>query len=317
MPYVTDFHTLPQKGTALALGNFDGVHTGHRAVVGAAVQMARQWDLLPGAVVFREHPQKALRGYSPARLCDDKMRLHAFESAGAQAVCVLDFEEIMPLSPEAFVEQTLVRRLHARALACGYDYRFGGGGAGDAARLRELCMRHDIRFAMAEEVDFGGLPVSSTRIRAALEQGRTEEANAMLGRPFCFAFTVVGGDRRGRKLGAPTINQFFPESFVVPKFGVYASKTLVEGRWRPSVSNIGLRPTIGTQSLRSETYIMDFSGDLYGQNIEVALLHFLRGEVRFDSLDTLRAQIAADAQAARNLVQVEEYQDAGDTGGSI
>ena len=146
--------------------------------------------------------------------------------------------------------------------------------------------------------------------RQALEQGRPEEANAMLGRPFCYDFTVVGGDRRGRKLGAPTINQFFPSGFVVPKFGVYASKTLVEGRYHPSVTNIGMRPTIGTQSLRSETYIMDFSGDLYGQNIEVSLLHFLRGEVRFESLDALRAQIAADAQAARNFVQAEEASNA-------
>lgn len=306
MPYLTEFHALPQTGTALALGNFDGVHIGHQAVIGAAVKLARRWDLLPGAVVFQEHPQKALRGRSPARLCADGMRLRAFENAGAQAVCVLDFEELKALSPEAFVEQILVRRLHARALACGYDYRFGGGGAGNAGQLRSLCRRYDIRFAMADEVDFGGLPVSSTRIRSALEEGRTEEANAMLGRPFGFDFTVVGGDRRGRKLGAPTINQFFPQGFVVPKFGVYASKTLVEGRWHPSVSNIGLRPTIGTQSLRSETFIMDFSGDLYGQNIEVALLHFLRGEVRFDSLDALRAQIAADAQAVRNLVQAEE-----------
>ena len=132
----------------------------------------------------------------------------------------------------------------------------------------------------------------------------------MLGRPCCYDFTVVGGDRRGRKLGAPTINQFFPSGFVVPKFGVYASKTLVEGRYHPSVTNIGMRPTIGTQSLRSETYIMDFSGDLYGQNIEVSLLHFLRGEVRFESLDALRAQIAADAQAARNFVQAEEASNA-------
>lgn len=306
MPYITDFLSLPQNGTALALGNFDGVHIGHRAVISAAVRLARRWDLLPGAVVFREHPQKALRGQAPARLCDGGIRLRAFEGAGAKAVCVIDFEEIMALSPEAFVEQVLVRRLHARALACGYDYRFGSGGAGDAGRLRELCMRHDIRFAMADEVDFEGLPVSSTRIRVALEEGRTEAANAMLGRPFGFDFTVVGGDRRGRKLGAPTINQFFPDGFVVPKFGVYASKTLVEGRWRPSVSNIGLRPTIGTQSLRSETFIMDFSGDLYGQKIEVALLHFLRGEVQFGSLDALRAQIAADARAARSLVQAEE-----------
>lgn len=310
MPYVTNFHTLPQTGTSLALGNFDGVHTGHCAVISEAVQMARRWELLPGAVVFREHPQAVLRGCAPARLCDDRMRLRAFEAAGAQAICVVDFQEIMRLSPEAFVEQILVRRLHARALSCGYDYRFGGGCTGDAAKLRELCQGYGIRFSMAEEVDFCGLPVSSTRIRAALEQGRPEEANAMLGRPFCYDFTVVGGDRRGRKLGAPTINQFFPSGFVVPKFGVYASKTLVEGRYHPSVTNIGMRPTIGTQSLRSETYIMDFSGDLYGQNIEVSLLHFLRGEVRFESLDALRAQIAADAQAARNFVQAEEASNA-------
>lgn len=301
MPYVTDFHTLPQTGTALALGNFDGMHIGHRAVIGAAVQLARRWELLPGAVIFQEHPQKALRGSAPARLCDGRIRLQAFEKAGAQAICVLDFERVQGLSPEEFVEQVLVRGLHARALACGYDYRFGVGGAGDAVLLRQLCTRYGIRFAMAQEVDFGGLPVSSTRIRTALEEGQVEQANAMLGRPFCYDFTVVGGDHRGRKLGAPTINQYFPAGFVVPKFGVYASQTLVEGRVYPSVTNIGLRPTIGTQSLRSETYIMDFSGDLYGQNIEVSLLHFLRGEIRFESLEALRSQIAADASAARSL----------------
>lgn len=105
MPYVTNFHTLPQTGTSLALGNFDGVHTGHCAVISEAVQMARRWELLPGAVVFREHPQAVLRGCAPARLCDDRMRLRAFEAAGAQAICVVDFQEIMCLSPEAFVEQ--------------------------------------------------------------------------------------------------------------------------------------------------------------------------------------------------------------------
>ena len=155
--------------------------------------------------------------------------------------------------------------------------------------------------AVAERTDYNGAAISSTRIRNALAEGNIEDANSMLGREFSYKFTVVSGDRRGRLIGAPTINQHFPEGFIVPKFGVYASAVPIDGELHAAVTNIGRRPSFTCDDLRSETCITDFSGDLYGKNVEVKLLRYIRPERDFDSLDSLGDQIAADAQTAKEI----------------
>lgn len=286
------------KKVSIALGNFDGVHIGHKKVVAAAKEAGERLDAVPSVLLFEPHPREALSGKRPARLITENLRLLALEKAGAYGFFHIDFEEIMNLEPEDFFSEIIVGEINAVAVSCGYNFRFGKNGKGDVKLLKELCERNNIEFYAAPEIDYKNEPVSCTRIRKAVENGEAEDVFNMLGRPFMYDFTVVGGDKRGRLLGAPTINQFFPEDFAVPKHGVYAAAAFVDNKWHAAVANIGLRPTIGTESLRSETCIIDFNGDLYGKNVPVGLLKFLREEKKFDSLEELSAQIADDAKEA-------------------
>jgi len=303
-----------KTAAAVALGSFDGVHLGHRAVLEAAAA-GKARGLLPVALVFDEHPQKALTGTSPPYLCGAELRDRLFCEMGLEAR-VLSFANLRDMPPEKFFTDILISEFNAGFVSCGADYKFGSGGKGDVRLMGALCRERGAELCVADEVRLDGLRVSSTNIRRALTEGDTELANRMLGREFSFCFTVVSGERRGRRLGAPTINQLFPEDFIVPKYGVYASRAFVDGKWLPSMTNIGVRPTVahekpltanasiltpGSAAPGCETCILDFSGDLYGQNIEVALVKYLRPEMRFDSLEALSAQIKSDAAAVRGM----------------
>lgn len=280
----------------IALGTFDGLHRGHMRVLLTAAQSGMR----PFALLFSEHPASVLRGEAPPLLLTAGQRDAILQKNGITPLTVA-FSDIMHLSPEAFLEDVLQGRFSATALCCGENYTFGRDGAGDAQTLRALCRARGIPLFVAETETYAGAPVSSTRIRAALQNGEIEAANAMLGRPFSYAFPVVEGDKRGRELQFPTINQLFPDAFIRPRYGVYASRTCVDGTYYPSVTNFGVRPTVGTQSLRSETHILGFSGDLYGQSPEVELLAFLRGERAFASFDDLQTAIAADCRRAQEF----------------
>lgn len=288
------------KKVSIALGNFDGVHIGHQQVVSAAREAGDRLNASTSVLLFEPHPREILNGVRPKKLIPDDLRLLALEKAGAHGFYHIEFEEIMNLEPEEFFYEILVGEIRAEAISCGYNYRFGKKGAGDVNLLKELCEKNNIELYVCEEVDYKNKPVSCTRIRKDVENGNMEDVLKMLGRPFMYNFPVVGGDKRGRLLGAPTINQFFPDDFAVPKNGVYAAAAFVDNKWLPAVANIGLRPTIGTESLRSETCIINFTGDLYGKRVPVGLLKFIRGEQKFESLDELSLQIADDAKEAEN-----------------
>lgn len=303
MQYAFDFRNVPPSGTSVAVGNFDGLHRGHMQVVKQAVSLARETGAEPCVLLFAEHPLKYLRGCAPPRLMTQAIRSRVLREAGVTLLFEMEFPKTRAMAPEQFVGDVLARGLCAKAVSCGYNYHFGVRGEGTPQRLRELCESFGIRFGMAQRENYTGEPVSSTRIRTAVVDGRVEDAAQMLGRPFSYDFTVVSGDRRGRLLGFPTINQFFPEDYAVPRFGVYASRAYVDGVWLPAMTNVGLRPTIGTDSMRSETCILGYSGDLYGQNIEVGLLRFLRPEEKFHSLQALTEQMQKDAQAARAVFE--------------
>lgn len=287
--------------TALALGSFDGVHLGHRAVLKAADKKKAE-GLLPLALVFSPHPQQVLRGQAPEMLSFGRIREELFSHCGV-GLKEIDFYGIKDMSPQEFFEKILIAELNASFISCGFNYSFGKKGRGDVALLSQLCSEHGLGLFVADEVCLDGISVSSTRIREALIKGEIELANRMLGRAFSYDFLVVSGDRRGRLLGFPTINQFFPENFAVPKYGVYASKAFAEGRWYDAVTNIGLRPTVGGSAPRSETCLLGYSGDLYSQNVEVRLFSYLREEVRFDSFEELSAQISRDASQAGDVLQ--------------
>ena len=291
--------TSQAKRTVVALGSFDGLHKGHMAVLDSAARLARQG--LEGVVLlFDVHPDSLLLGETPRQLLQNDKRDEILNSLGIKSA-VIPFAQIYNMPCEAFFKEILIDKLHAHAVCCGWNYRFGKGGTGTSETLNNLCGEYGIDLAVSGSVDYEGEPISSTRIRSAVAEGEIIRANRMLGRPFSYKYTVVSGDRRGRLIGAPTINQHFDPGFVVPKFGVYASTATVEGKEYIGVTNIGFRPTFASDDLRSETCILDFSADVYGRDIEVKLLDYLRAERRFDSLELLGNQIRLDAARAREI----------------
>ena len=290
-----------KRRVLIALGTFDGLHIGHKKVL---LSDTSEYDEKI-ALMFTEHPQKALSGDVPGELVTDKKRNQLLKEWGYTPE-YLDFAEVSRLSPEEFVDKILIEKFNATALCCGFNYRFGQGAKGDVALLKQLCAEREIKLTVCNQVEYDGAPVSSTRIRECIKNGDIRTANKMLGRYFSYNFEVVHGDARGRTLGSPTINQFFSENFAVAEYGVYASFTIVNGKKYISVTNIGVRPTIeGVSEKRSETNIVGFDGDLYGENIEVFLVEKLRGEMAFNSLDELSARISADREKATEIIRKE------------
>lgn len=283
--------------TAVALGNFDGMHVGHMAVLETAKSFESE-GLLPVAVLFDEHSLKAITGKAPAMLMTVTERNRIINENGLR-IETLVFNEIRDLSPSDFVEKILVGRLGAAAICCGYNYRFGKGASGTAQMMSEICGRLGLKCRVSGEVDVDRCAVSSTKIRGFIENGEIEKANKMLGRPFGFSSRVIDGDKRGRVLGFPTINQIIPEELAMPRFGVYQSVVTVNGEKFKGVTNVGKRPTVGTEKILSETHILDFDRDIYGENVDVRLIKFIRPEKKFSSFDELARQIKSDAKEVR------------------
>ncbi len=287
------------QGSFVALGTFDGLHLGHRAVI-TSEKSEYEKKL---ALMFKEHPQISLSGSHPGLLITPRKEMALLKEWGVEPEYI-DFTEISSLSPEEFVDKILVGRYNATSVACGFNYRFGKGASGDVGTLKRLCAEREIKLTVVEEIDYKNEPVSSTRIRKAIAEGDMKSANSMLGRDFSYDFEVCHGDKRGRALGTPTINQFFTKEFQVPEFGVYASYTEVDGKKYPSVTNIGIRPTIGNSEKRSETNIIGFDGDLYGEYPEVFIVQKLRGEKTFGDLNELSEQIFRDREKAVKIIGV-------------
>ena len=280
--------------TSVALGTFDGVHKGHQKVISATINSG----FCP--VVFSVN-----RPYTDEnlRLTTDKAKENILENMGVDTFALISFKEIYNLSPKEFIENILVRKLNAKHISCGFNFRFGKGAEGNVEILSALCEKFDIELSVCDPVIYDNAPISSSRIRHCIEEGNVECAAEMLGISFTYDFTVEGGDRLGRKLGAPTINQYFPKDFVVPEFGVYAAVVEVEGKKYPAVCNVGIRPTINNGTApRSETFIIDFNGDLYGKDIPVSLIKFLRPERKFEGLDALKNAIFEDAKASQKII---------------
>lgn len=280
------------KGTAVALGNFDGMHIGHSAVLEKTVELSKN-GLTATVMLFDEHSLKTVTGEAPPMLMTESERLDFLKAKDLVTVTV-NFTDIKDFSPEEFVDRILINKLNAKAVVCGFNYRFGKGAKGDAQLLKELCDNRNIECTAVEEVLVDSLPVSSTAIRKAVENGDIVLANKMLGRAFGFTARVLHGDRRGRTWGYPTINQSLPNGLVVPLFGVYESQVDVDGKEYRSLTNVGLRPTVGTDIVLSETHILDFDGDIYGKDVSVRLIRFIRPERKFDSFDELVLQIKND-----------------------
>jgi riboflavin kinase/FMN adenylyltransferase len=296
---------LPEdaRGATVALGNFDGVHLGHQQVLRAA--HAARPDAPLAVLTFEPHPREVFRPDDPPfRLTLSAARACALAAHGVGLVYELTFDmAFSQMTAEAFVADVLQVGLGARHLACGPDFAFGHRRGGNVAFLAVQAQARGIGLTIVPPLADAEGAISSTRIRRALQDGYPERATALLGRPWAIRGTVAHGDKRGRTIGFPTANVALGRH-LEPARGVYAvTVTLPGGAVHKGVANIGRRPTVneGTES-RLEVNLFDFAGDLYGQEISVALHAFLRGEQKFSGLDALTAQITADARQARTLL---------------
>ncbi len=290
--------------TVVALGNFDGVHLGHRKLIETTVRIARERDLIPTVWCFEKHPSFYLHKSVPGVLSMPEEKQKLLEKLGIRRVIPADFLKMGSFSPREFTEKILVDELRAAHVVCGFNYTFGKNAAGDPQMLRELLAPHGVSLTVEPPVDFEGEPVSSTRIRLFLEAGETQKANEMLGAPFALEAPVEHGKHLGQTFGFPTANQSFPPNAAALKQGVYATLFNVEGRDYPAVTNVGVRPTVEHNgSLNCESHLPGFRGDLYGKTARCSFLHFIREERRFDSPQALLAQIHKDVEEVKKYFE--------------
>jgi riboflavin kinase / FMN adenylyltransferase len=292
------------RGSVLAIGNFDGIHLGHQAILRAVTQRAAESGAVATALTFDPPPRKVLRPESaPQRLSTNAQRMEWFGVGGLEAAVVMPFTmELARLSPEDFVVEVLLRHLQVRTVLVGENFRFGHRQSGDVKLLRELGMRHGFEVVVIPPVIYRGEIVSSTAIRKALTAGDVTHAARLLGRPFVLTGKVVTGTGTGRRFTFPTLN-LSTEQELLPGGGVYVTRTLLEGetRSRRSVTNVGMRPTFNGAALTVETHLLDYSGEIKEKCIEVRFWKRLREEKKFTGPEELRAQIAKDIASAGRL----------------
>ena len=290
-------------GRAIALGLFDGVHLGHGALLRRTVEEARRRGVRASVFTFDRPPKEVVTGVpcplivSLAERADLARRLY-----GIDEVIAAPFDQRMMTTPwEAFVTELLIGRFRAVHLVAGHDHRFGHKNQGTPELLRSKCAELGIGCDIIPKVELDGVTVSSSHIRGLIRAGDMETAGRFLGHPHVLTQEVRHGRRIGRTMGVPTVNLVLPEGVLAPAFGVYVTQVVLpDGGRRLAVTNVGDRPTVDDGAdVTVESWIQEFDGDLYGQRIRVEFLHRLRGQIRFPSLDDLRAQIAADADAAR------------------
>ena len=297
-------------GAVVAVGNFDGVHEGHRAVIGAAVEAARSAGAPAGVLTFEPHPRTWFRPeQAPFRLTPLRSKVRQLEALGIDLLYVLPFDEAMAgRTAEAFVEEILIAGLQIARVVVGYDFVFGKGRGGSVATLQDYSAAGRFGLTVVPAVDDEtGASYSSTRIRQALRDGDPATAAALLGRSWEIEGHVLPGDRRGRTIGFPTANLDISD-YLRPRYGVYAVLVALDQPdggapvWLPAVANLGKRPTIGDDKLLLEVNIFDFDRDIYGRLARVRFVDYVRPERKFDGLDALKAQIAKDAAAARRII---------------
>jgi len=289
------------RGPIAAIGNFDGLHRGHQAIVSTVLARARATGGSSLLITFDPHPLKVLApDRAPRMLATRRQRLALIEATGLDVLLILPFTmELAEVTAEEFVRRHLAAGLGVKEVYVGANFNFGRGRAGNADLLIRLCGSMGIRAAQVDEVRYLDSPISSSRIRRALQSGEVELARELLGRPYVIEGSVVHGESRGARLGFPTANLETPNE-LVPQDGVYITEAVLDGVPHPAVTNIGTRPTFAEASYAVETHLLDAPGDLYGRPIEVRFLARLRPELKFDSVDSLTAQVRKDVQRARD-----------------
>ncbi len=296
-----------KQNTGVGLGNFDGLHIGHMALINTLISECRLNGLHSVVYTFNKHPDHRLRKtlISPL-ITTNEQKTRLLSSTDLDTLCYQDFDEdFSRLSPEEFIRKILIERLKIRLAVVGFNYHFGYMGRGDVEYLKKSGDKYGFRVIVVPPVKVNAEIVSSTLIRNYVKRGNIDRVFQLLGRHFSLHGTVVGGRRIGRTLGFPTANILAHPEMVVPANGVYITKTKFEDKWINSITNVGIAPTIRDENLFSiETHLLDYDGDLYGKAIEVCFIQKLRGEKRFENVEALKAQVALDLKKTRSYWEV-------------
>lgn len=290
------------KRISCALGNFDGVHTGHRELLLAAAK--KEYGTEISAVwTFKLHPLLCLNVPAVKILTSLEQKLAYFREAGIEYAILEDFSAVANMSPEFFAKNVLIEALGVAHAVCGFNFSFGKKAAGNAQMLKAYFEECGKNVTIVPPCEVEGAAVSSTLVRRKIENGDIEGAAKLLGHPFSIYLPVTEGRKLGRKIGIPTINQVFPEGYAIPRFGVYACRIHVDGKVYQGISNVGIRPTIKEKEklVNCETHILDYSGYLYGKKIRVDFCKFIREEKKFASIEALTAEIN------NNIAQIRAY----------
>lgn len=280
------------KDTAVALGRFDGVHLAHKAVISAAAQ--QNSEFVPAVFTFCDNPNKA----TSLLLTTEEEKRNLIALCGTELLVNATFDSVRNMSAEDFADTVLCKHLNAKAVFCGYNYRFGKNAAGDTSTLAKLCKERNISFTCIDEVE----GFSSTAVRNLLQAGKAKDAAKILGRCYTLSGAVVHGNALGRTISTPTLNIDVPKEKLLPLFGVYATTATIDGKVYKSVTNIGLKPTVGSDLPTVETFLLEAKGNFYGKKVELALIDFIRPEQKFSSLEALSKTIKADTETARNIL---------------
>ena len=301
MEIIKDIHQVQWNKTSLTLGKFDGVHLGHRMLMDQ-VLAAKDQGCIPTVFTFDKFPSQFLRKESVPSILLEEEKEQVLENLGIERYVLFPFhEQTASMEPEEFVEKILVNTMKIRELYVGADFRFGRGRRGNADLLERLSKNYDFVFKAVDKRLYKGAEISSSRIRECISNGEMEDVTAMLGRPYQMSGEIIHGRSLGHKIGVPTINQAVPEDKILPRFGVYCARVTVEENEYFGIANVGSKPTVQCEPIYGvETHLLDCNEDLYGKQAKTELLHFVRPEQRFGSVEELRLQLKSDIIVGRN-----------------
>lgn len=292
---------LNNNGSVVALGNFDGLHVAHIKIIRRGIEYAKENDMKSGVLLFEEHTTMMTHTKDISLITPNEAKLELLKRENPDFVYIRKFtEDFMKLSPDEFV-RLLVDNLNIKAVCVGYDYRFGCKASGDVDTLRKLGKKYDFKVFVTEAVKIDGEIVSSTAVRRMIRNGDMEKAELFLGRRFCVEGRVVRGFQNGRRMGIPTANVDYDVRMTLPKNGVYAGVTYVDGKRYKSVVNVGKNPTFAGKKITIESHILDFDEDIYDKYIRVSFAKMIRGDRKFNSPDELAEQIKKDIQTTKGM----------------
>ncbi len=288
--------------SAITIGNFDGIHRGHQAIIRRTVELGQAKNLLSMVLTFTNHTGSFL-GERPLLLNQPGLRRELLRRQGLDAILEVEFDhELAKLHPEPFFNEWLVERLRARAIVVGHDFKFGAKGSGDYRLLRRIGSERQIDIEQIPPIHANGIIISSSKIRQLIRHGQIELANQMLGYRFAIIGEVVAGEQRGRRLGFPTANIRLAPEYLLPAYGVYLVAFTVEGQTYDGIAGVGVKPTFGVYDPLIEVHIFDLSMDLYNKTVQIEFVRFIRPEIHFPNADTLRQQITKDIETAKGFI---------------